>query len=699
MSIVYDTLEYDGNEKSFAAWGFGFDAMDELGNQKADVFTATIVETNIATEAAAPTFPFEAAVIVRTNRSSSNGSANSFSGGTIMFSGKRVGNPARATGTYEGVTYKFQGPWYDLGNTPFQQLFYGSGTSTYLLPEMILNTSTAVTSGQILISVGDQIQAILQWLLDQYSAQGLTAPFQYVGRALDDGAINLDSTDGVYDYLVDASTTTIEYSLFGLFLPSYIAKPMTCADAIIKCLQLSPRVTISFDYTTSPPTFYAVLVDNMTPATLPLFDGVSHTRVNILSRDDLLVRAVNLIYRITNHINHSPVVDYAQDKWGPNGSNSPLDPETGLRVINELVDLQGINNTTTTAHLDVEPVLATADSGGTTQALKRTWWQEPRGGNVSKLVDSRVRFQTGGPPGAIIETLIPDATITDAATGSVLTTADLIAYGLCDASGNLVLNRVVRGSVHAWMVRSDGQPVVCKKVHIAAAMQYVEYDAQSSSTAPDTDTAGIALTKGNTVQHHVDMEVTNGVTQAYTTLASTTPGEAYIIGNGGTAQYLYNHLNQLQYEGDYTKVEVTFGSGVTLRNAINFSNGAAAWATMNAQPQSIRRHYGMRTTEVQIGVAKHLNSGQLSAILNMWRYRRTWYNPLMRTQNTLDNSGNVDQAITTANANSPSGLTNPLQTSVYAYSSPPSGATPGVISGGIISPPGLLPVHDGFNSA
>ena len=251
MSTVYDTLEYDGNELSFAGWSFAFDVTDELGNQKVDVFTATILGAVLATETDSPTFPFEAPVIVRTNRASSDGSPNSFSGGTITFSGKRVGNPTKATGNYQGVTYKFQGPWYDLLNTHFQQEFFGEsdeGDSVpFLLPELVLNTSTAVTVGQIMISVGDQIQAILQWLLDQYAAQGFAAPYQYVGRALDAGAINLNSTDGTYDYLVDESTTTIEYSLFGLFLPSYIAKPMMCADAIQKCLQLSPRVTCSFD--------------------------------------------------------------------------------------------------------------------------------------------------------------------------------------------------------------------------------------------------------------------------------------------------------------------------------------------------------------------------------------------------------------------------------------------------------------------
>ena len=698
MSIVYDTLEFDGNEQSFAGWMFSFDTTDELKNQFEDIFTATILGADLATETDSPTFPFEAPIIVRTNRASSSGDANSFSGGTITFSGKRVGNPARATGNYEGVTYKFLGPWYDLSNTHFQQEFFGESSdgdnTVFLLPELVMNTSTAVTAGQILISVGDQIQAILQWLLDQYTAQGMALPFQYVGRALNAGAIDLNSTDGTYNFAVTEDTTTIEFNLFALFLPSYIAKPMMCADAIQKSLEFSPRITCSFDYSTSPPTFHAALVDNMVPASLALFDGVSNSSVNILSRNDLLVRCVNIIYRITETVNGQKVVNYIQDKWGPNGSNSSLDPNTGLRVMDELVDLAGGSITTTTAHLDVEPVLATTDSGGTDQATLRTWWQIPRGGNVSKLVDSRVRFQDKDGN----QTTIPSATITDAETHAVLTTADLIAFGLCNAEGTLQINRVVSGTVHAWMINTDGSQVVSKKVHIQAKMVYAEYDATSTSGTPDTDTTGVCPRKANSRDHHWDGVVTNGLTQAYSTVSSETEGEAFIIGAGGIAQYLFDHLNVLQYEGDYAKVEVVFGTEATLRNAINFSGGADAWTDMNAQPQSVRRHYGKKTTEVQIGVAKHLNSGQLSALLNMWRFRRPWYNPLMRTQPATNASSNVDQALDTGNANTPDGLDNPVQQQIINYSTLPTGSMPGVIASTITNDPLRLVAHDNLNA-
>ena len=117
---------------------------------------------------------------------------------------------------------------------------------------------------------------------------------------------------------------------------------------------------------------------------------------------------------------------------------------------------------------------------------------------------------------------------------------------------------------------------------------------------------------------------------------------------------------------------------------------------MRAQPQNIRRHYGRKTTEVQIGVAKHLNSGQLSALLNLWRWRRTWYNPRLRTQNTQQ-AGNVDQAVSTANANTPAGLDNFQQQALFSYTTPPTGSTPGVVQAAIVNTPAVVAVHDALN--
>ena len=86
--MTFDTLQYNGTERTFASWGFALDSCrSKRGNSKVDTFNVTIPGANISDD---PIFPYEAFVIVRTNRSSADGSDNSFSGGAIKFQGKRV---------------------------------------------------------------------------------------------------------------------------------------------------------------------------------------------------------------------------------------------------------------------------------------------------------------------------------------------------------------------------------------------------------------------------------------------------------------------------------------------------------------------------------------------------------------------------------------------------------------------------------
>jgi hypothetical protein len=696
--MLYDTLTYLGTEKTFQQWGFALDSVqDQLTNQANDIFTATIAGASIAAEADSPTFAFEGTVIVQINRALTG---STFSGGTIAFAGKRVENPAVATGSRMGVTYKFHGPWYDLSNTHYLQSFMGQGGGTYLAAETILNTSTAVTTGQIQISVGDQIQAILQWCIDSYRKQGLVLPFACVGRTLDTsvvttGAINLNvntssagtpggnySFTGLQYQFAIAAGNTIDASLYQIFMPSYITKPLMCADALRKCLELSPRITGWFDYTQSPPMIHFTAIDSVTAQSLALFDGVSHKSLNIQARNDLLVNAVRLVYRINSTSGSSPVINYSVDKWGPHGSNSASDPDYGLRVVNELIDLQGYARTYCQGHLDCEPLACV----GGTQAAKRAWWSSPRGGGQRRLIDSKVRFPL----------TIPDAIIVYATTGGTDSGGNARVAGqpLTTLDAALFTNKLVRGTHHNWMVY-NGAPVLSLKVVVRSSMTYFEYDqVATGDTAyqlPANETTSNAATNGtplravNLADHHAEMELTNGVTGTYYTVATTVSSELWISGYGGTAWYLYNQMNVLQFDGDFAKVEAAFGTGVSLGAPVNFTGGAVLWTTMKAQVQEVRRQYGRHETSVRIGVAKHLNSGQLSALLNMWRFRRPWYNPAVRSDNTAGGTGGlVDQPVTAGNDNTTPGLENPTKTAVIIYN------TPGVPSSGIKT----LVIHD-----
>src|SRR5690349_14601080 len=136
--MTFDTLEYNGTERSFAKWGFALHGVRcERCNMREDVFRATIATGSVSDD---PIFPFEARVIVRTRRSSSTGDDNSFSSGITKFSGKRVGMEAAASGHAQGVTYESLGPWYDLTNTHYLQTFQGVAVLPYAPGEIVLNT-------------------------------------------------------------------------------------------------------------------------------------------------------------------------------------------------------------------------------------------------------------------------------------------------------------------------------------------------------------------------------------------------------------------------------------------------------------------------------------------------------------------------------------------------------------------------------
>ena len=708
--MQFDTLTclsgpYANIERSFANWGFARDGVKQTRhNMREDTFTARISSASIVDPLV---FPFEAQVVVRTGRASPSGADNSFTGGVVKFSGKRLGLTDAADGSHLGVTYEFVGPWYDLANTHYLQTFKGSVVNPYAPGEIVLNTGLTPNGTLLFISVGDQIQAILQWLLNQYAAQGMAAPFQYVGRALNNGTIDLstngqgsvgintDKAGNQYTHLLQVNPT-IDAPLYSTFLVSYIAKPMMCSQALQKCLELSPRTNISFDYSTTPPTVYVRSVDNFAPVNLALFNGVDHKSLNIKRRDDLVARAVVITYRITNTSQGKQFIDYDIDKWGPNGggvngAGSPLDPSAGLRVISETIDLQGFNNTYATGDLDVEPL---ACIGGT-QTTRRAWWSGKRGGEVSKLEDSRVRFQMPdpkNPPPAVIATTIPPATIYYASDGfdskgeavaanQEFTTADYAFF----------TNRIVRGTHHAWMTLNNGAPVLSVKAAIKSPMQVAEYDSTSNNATPDTDTTPNCLRKHNpSDQTRCNVELTNGITGTYQTITSSTPGEIYLKGANGIAAYLFNALQKFQYDGKYAKVESDFANNINLTNAVNFTNGRAEWAAMNAQPQSIIEDYGTRETSVKIGVVNHLSAGQLSSLLNMWAFRRPWYNPQVRADNTVASGGQIAMPVTAGQSNTTEGLENEGQKANTAYSTQPNGSTPGVIAGQLNHDPVLI---------
>ena len=118
--MTYRTLTYGGVEKALAGWGIAEEGcVLTLGNMEPDILRVAVPAAR-CTDAAV--WPFEGAIVMRSGRVSATGLADSFTGGLIEFSGKRMLHSVEGRPEFEGVFYNFAGPWYDISNCAYQQL-------------------------------------------------------------------------------------------------------------------------------------------------------------------------------------------------------------------------------------------------------------------------------------------------------------------------------------------------------------------------------------------------------------------------------------------------------------------------------------------------------------------------------------------------------------------------------------------------
>jgi hypothetical protein len=335
MATDVVTLEFGGVEKSLADWGFDQDSpVLEVKPSALDVLTLTVPGVSIIAD---PIIDFEAIVILRLGRT---GSGTSYSSGWTEFRGKRMLTVLDGRPEFEGVIYQFGGPWYDIDQTPFQQslLVYTGPLVTDVVT--VLNSDTVLFQKMTAPGVialrnnGQQITDVLQHVLDMYTAQSMTAPFQI-------------GTIGV-----------------AVALNTYPVKDIKCSEAIQICLRSSPDANVWFDYTTNPPTLNVTKRADATPVSLAIKNGTNHKSLRITPRPDLQARAVCLYFKQTSDANGQTWITNTKQKY-PGGGE-----EGGLRVIVQTIDLQGGSRTDVFGELKCTP----CDCNNASQSNRRTWW-------------------------------------------------------------------------------------------------------------------------------------------------------------------------------------------------------------------------------------------------------------------------------------------------------------------------------------
>lgn len=574
---TYHTLEYDGTERTLAGWGIAQNGISaEFTSLRPDQLRLSIPSAAATSD---PVFAYLGQVILRLNRTSADGTDNSFSSGAVEFIGYRTGHVVDARPDAQALHYTFVNAFFILEQTLFQQKRANIPTTypdlTYkYTSDLSLFCKLGSSNEFVKLTNGEQITEVLQFVLDNPPS---FAAVPYIIGTIDPG-INV---------------------------PTFQCSEVSCAMVIQKALEVSPDCTVYFDYSTESggdpcPTIHVRKRANLTPVSLAYLNGTDHQSLALRPCYEIVPASVLIFYKLHSETDGVSFVELLRDKYGPNGANSGSDPDAGFQVAIQTFDLAGPVTSNLSSVLEVE----TCDVNHATQATRLAWWAK----RERKLQNTDLCEVVAG------TYAINDATIVashDQPGG--ITAGDTIS--LVDYP-----NVLLDGVIMDWMVEGS-DPVVGVRVTIKTDMvvDFQKRATTSSNWNPDRQVLSL----------QTQVTLTNGSSGTYT-ISGGSLGEDV---PEGVAEEIYNALATLQYEGQDVRVAAAPVTSVGMANTLNLTGGRSEWTTMNAQIQRVARDYGNGQTSLSIGPARHISGGDIVALCLFNRTRR------VRESNTVRVTG------------------------------------------------------------
>lgn len=549
-----------------------------------------------------PVIPVETPCSLYTGRVYADGG---WSGGTILFQGRRTDNVGEASGEAAGTELTLEDAWYDLRwltlQATWQTITGGTvGSPTYgtvAWPDCVLFQATPGVS---------------------YSPAPVNAHIT-TGQALRE-ILNYAISCGV-----NLQVGQIDPALY---VPFYPVRSVRCAEAIKHCLRPHPDCTTEIDYTTTPPTFHVRQRSHLTALTLPYAgmaapaSGVvqTHLTSEVRPRPDLVASRVGIYIKETSVIAGQTVVSVGSDIYPATSS--------GLRSLDASVDITGPRTTQVTARL----------TSTVFDPTNLAWW--------ALKVPALAQPETVPGSLALLNTAINDGskdgiTVVDE-TGAPVDLATY-AYVLED-----------HGTAHAWMRLSGGGAVWVTKAIVTGHFTYQRRKNVGTAASP----VWVSIRTANDHPHPVRIKLTNSPSAVYTLNQLLSTGEVY---PAGLAQQLYNSLATLQYEFEHTILEQPFTTIIKPgKHGLNIAGGASEWTTMNAMVQEVVIHFinspatGLTSarTQVRCGPVAHLEAGQLVQLFNMFQNRDlSRINPNERASGVPNGGANAGMPDDTAKEN------------------------------------------------
>jgi len=549
-----------------------------------------------------PVIPFESPCKLYTGRVYT---AGAWSGGTILFQGRRTDNAGATSGEMVSTELTLEDAWYDLRLITLQAVWQTITGGTIASP----------TYGTASWPDGVLFQA----------TPGVTYSPAPVNSHITTGQALVEILNYAISCGVNLQVGQIDPALY---VPFYPVRSARCAEAIKHCLRPHPDCTTEIDYTTTPPTFNVRQRSHLAALTLPYAgtatpaSGVvqTHLTSKVTPRPDLVPSRVGIYIKETSTIAGEAVVSVGSDIYPAVSS--------GLRSLDASLDITGPRITQVTARI----------TSTVFDPTNLPWWE--------LKVPAFSQPETVPGSVALLNTAINDGskaciTVVDETGANV----DLSTYAYVMED---------HGTAHAWMQLSGGGPVLVTKAIVTGHFTYQRRKNVGTAASP----VWLPIKTPNDHPHPLRIKLTNSPSAVYTLNQLLSTGEVYPT---GLAESLYNSLTTLQYQFDHTILEQPFTTIIKPgKHALNVSGGASAWASMNAMIQEVVMEFinspatGITSarTQVRCGPVEHLEAGQLVQLFNIFQNRDlSRINPNERTSGLPNGGANASMPDDTAKEN------------------------------------------------
>lgn len=316
------TLELVGvATKTLAEWGLRAGPLT-INNQIPDSF---VLDAPGLAADAEPLFAYGASVKIRRDVVVRAGAVVSGSG-TLFFQGKVYQRHANLGAREESQVYVVHGPWRDLIETPFGQVWKSwNGSAEVDVTVTRIFVPTKIENNAIeFLTTGEMIEEVVSFAAGK--------------------GVNIQAGATIAD------NVTMQMPIFELI-------GQKCSEVIQRMLALMPDARVEFDYTTDPPTMNVWRRAQMTARSINLKDE-NLSALRLTPRDDLRATAVGVHYRSTDVNNGVIRQNFFQDVY-PVGAD-PFAPG----ALCEDVDLIGSARSTTSVEIETALI----------EPYSKNWW-------------------------------------------------------------------------------------------------------------------------------------------------------------------------------------------------------------------------------------------------------------------------------------------------------------------------------------